>query len=214
MIIPAILPKTKEELEQKLAQIAPYTKWVHLDFADGRFVENTSLSWHDISFLPQELLYEFHLMIFEPEHSIDHYLALKPKRLWLHIESSKAFPAIFEKAEAHEVEVGVAANPETPVEDITVFVKQAPRVLIMTIHPGKTGQPFLPEGLTKVEALRAQFPQALIGIDGGVTRETIVRAAAAGANHFVSSSYIFHSTSIPTALSQLESALVGDYSRG
>lgn len=214
MIVPAILPKTKEELEQKLAHVAPYTKWVHLDFTDGRFVENASLLYNDISFLPQELLYEFHLMVFEPEHSIDHYLALKPKRIWLHIESSQKLPAIFKKAQAQGIKVGVAVNPETQVEQAVDFLKHVSSILIMTIHPGKTGQPFLPEMLIKVRALRAQFPQVLIGVDGGINPQTIKVSAEAGANHIVSSSYIFNSTSIPTALSDLESALDGDYSKG
>lgn len=214
MIMPAMLPKTKEELEQKLAHVAPFTRWAHLDFADGRFVENTSLLWNNIGFLPQELLYEFHLMIFEPEHTIDHYLALKPKRVWLHVESSQKLSAIFEKAQAQGVEVGVAVNPETQVEQAVGFLRIVSSILLMAVHPGKTGQPFSPEALTKVRVLRAQFPKALIGVDGGINPQTIKASAEAGANHFVSSSYIFNSTSIPTALSDLESALGGRYSKG
>jgi len=42
-IIPAIIPKFFQEIEEKIKLVEPYVDWVQLDVMDGKFVNN--LTW-------------------------------------------------------------------------------------------------------------------------------------------------------------------------
>ena len=57
--------------------------------------------------------------------------------------------------------VGVAFNPETTVEDAVGASIGADLVLCMSIHPGYSGQRFLPESLERIAALGPAAPEPL-----------------------------------------------------
>jgi ribulose-phosphate 3-epimerase len=65
--------------------------------------------------------------------------------------------------------------------------------LVLAVHPGLSGQKFLPVVLEKISFLRQELPDAKIEVDGGITSETARVALAAGANLLVSGSDIFGS---------------------
>merc|ERR1711972_1230516 len=64
-------------------------------------------------------------------------------------------------------------------------------VLVMTVEPGFGGQSFMPEMMQKVLALRSEYPDLDIQVDGGLGPSTIDAAAAAGANDIVAGSSVF-----------------------
>lgn len=64
-------------------------------------------------------------------------------------------------------------------------------VLIMTVYPGFGGQKFMASELPKVQALREQYPNLDIEVDGGLGLGTIDQAAEAGANVIVAGSAVF-----------------------
>ncbi|ODA83943.1 hypothetical protein RJ55_02460 [Drechmeria coniospora] len=92
---------------------------------------------------------------------------------------------------------GIAIRPDTSVDvlwDIleTEDAKEMPdMVLVMTVMPGFGGQKFMATELAKVEALRRQYPELNIEVDGGVGPTNIGDAADAGANVIVSGSAVF-----------------------
>ena len=65
-------------------------------------------------------------------------------------------------------------------------------VLCMTVYPGFGGQAFKPGPLETVRRLRAAAPALRIMVDGGISRDTLPAAAAAGADAFVAGSALFH----------------------
>jgi ribulose-phosphate 3-epimerase len=67
--------------------------------------------------------------------------------------------------------------------------------LIMTVEPGFGGQSFIEEMLPKIREARALIGDRPIWlqVDGGISLETIERAAAAGADTFVAGSAVFNS---------------------
>ncbi|MDN5701150.1 MAG: ribulose-phosphate 3-epimerase, partial [Kocuria sp.] len=68
-------------------------------------------------------------------------------------------------------------------------------LLIMTVEPGFGGQKFLDVTLPKLrraaQAVKAHGGTVALQVDGGVTEETIVRAAEAGADTFVAGSAVY-----------------------
>jgi ribulose-phosphate 3-epimerase len=91
---------------------------------------------------------------------------------------------------------GVTLNPATPASDIEPALILVDQVLVMTVHPGYSGQEFMPEILAKVAEIRHRLDEihspAWLEVDGGITSETISRVREAGAEAFVAASAIFH----------------------
>jgi ribulose-phosphate 3-epimerase len=81
-------------------------------------------------------------------------------------------------------------------------------VLVMSVPPGFGGQAFRREALGKVAEIRRQFPEMLIGIDGGIGPDTIGEASAAGADLFVVGSSIFGEPDYGTAISSLRATAI------
>jgi ribulose-phosphate 3-epimerase len=88
-------------------------------------------------------------------------------------------------------EVGIAINPETPLEEMYSYIPDIHTALIMTVTPGKDGQVYESEMNDKVATLRVKFPSLPIEVDGGVNSSTIGGAKKAGANIFVAGSAIW-----------------------
>ena len=83
----------------------------------------------------------------------------------------------------------------------------------MTVNPGFYGSPFLPEVLGKITALRKMKPSLDIEVDGGITPETIELVDEAGANLFVSGSFLVKSDNIKDRIGALYSMIREDVSR-
>jgi ribulose-phosphate 3-epimerase len=98
-------------------------------------------------------------------------------------------------------------NPETSIEKISSFIDDIDQVLIMTVNPGFYGSPFLPEMLDKIRELRNLKPDLNIEVDGGITDKTIDLVDKAGANMFVSGSYIMKSKNVEDSINNLKKRL-------
>ncbi len=182
----------------KLAKIEKFSKWIHLDVADGIFTFNKSwgspAAWQK---LHSPLKLEVHLMFAEPETQVEAWLKAGAKRIVVHaeaLEKSGSADFILKKCALHKATPILALNPETTLEmaepllalfqDFQVFAQA---------HPGPAGQPFLINVLPKMKMLRARFPDAIIEVDGGIVPETAAKVHASGADTVVSGSYIFKS---------------------
>ena len=90
---------------------------------------------------------------------------------------------------------GIALNPETPAEAVHPYLDRVDLLLVMTVHPGWGGQPFIGEVLPKLSALRGEIARRrldlTIGVDGGVNLDTIGRAHAAGGDVLVTGSSLY-----------------------
>src|ERR1043165_8556936 len=87
---------------------------------------------------------------------------------------------------------GVCLNPDTPVETLKSVWGLADIILVMSVHPGFTGQQFMPEVLSKVRYLRHEMgPHQRLEIDGGIGIRTAHQALAAGADVLVAGAAVF-----------------------
>ena len=88
----------------------------------------------------------------------------------------------------------MALRPATAVEPYLDMLGELDMLLIMTVEPGFGGQSFLDVTLPKIrraaEAIRGSDLPLVIQVDGGITKDTIVRAAEAGATVFVAGSSV------------------------
>lgn len=130
--------------------------------------------WRLLSFVYRHRIY---LGICEPDTR--HSTALARTR-----PPADPLPVINE-IHAHNMLAGLAISPQTPASRITdAAFAAADMILVMTVHPGKGGQKFMPECLEKVKELRARFGwDKDVQVDGGVGPGNICQCAQAGTLH-------------------------------
>jgi ribulose-phosphate 3-epimerase len=89
----------------------------------------------------------------------------------------------------------VTLNPVTPAIDLEPALALAEHVLVMTVHPGYSGQEFMPEMLVKVAEIRRMLDEihsgAILEVDGGISERNISQLRDAGAIAFVAAHSIF-----------------------
>ena len=207
MIIPAIIGKNQTELNDRLSRVLDFVDLVQLDVMDNKFVPNQSLNF-DFKLPESNCSYEAHLMIDDPKNWIEKYIH-KVDMALIHYESCKNPIELIDLVRNSNKKVGFVLNPETPVSGLSEFINEIDQVLIMTVEPGFYGSPFLPDMLEKISELRKIKPSLDIEVDGGITDKTIGLVDKAGANLFVSGSFIVKSDNVRGAINILK-RIVGD----
>jgi len=201
-IIPAIIAKSQEELVDSLTKVSGFVDLVQLDVMDSEFVPNTSL-FFDIDVSGFDLSYEAHLMVQHPEPWIEKYIDVLDTVL-VHVESDFDASRVIDLVKQKGKRFGFVLNPETQLNKIFEFLDDIDQVLIMTVNPGFYGSPFLPDMISKISELRRMKPDIDIEVDGGITDKTIQMVVDAGANLFVSGSFIVKSDDVPGSIRTLE----------
>ncbi len=204
-VIPAIIAEDFDELKEKIKKVEPYVEWAQLDIMDGRFVGNST--WNnpeELKNIKTNLGLEAHLMIKKPEEHLDKWIESGVRRIIFHFESTDKLDKLIAETKSAGLQVGVAINPETPVEKIESIVNFLDLVLVMAVNPGKSGQKFLKEILVKIRQLRQKDSRVNIEVDGGINRETAPLAVKAGANILASGSAIFNSDNIEEEIKRLK----------
>ena len=186
IVSPAILVKKRDELLKRINMVKDVAKAIHIDIMDGKFVPNTTLKPIDLMPLPLGPQYYFHWMTEDGwEESLKYR---RPDIIHiLHVETLKhAVPLSPDR-------YGIALNPETPLKDIIPYLSRVRYVLVMSVHPGFSGQKYIEKVEDKIKELRTIDKTLDIAVDGGINEKTIIRAAKAGANIFCAASAIFKS---------------------
>ncbi len=204
-IIPAIIAKNQDELEERIKKVGDFIDIIQLDFMDGKFVPNNSIDF-DFKLPKTKCKFESHLMINEPEKWIENN-ASKVDTILVHYESVKNPMTIINQVKDKNKKFGFVLNPETPIYKIENYLDQIDQVLIMTVNPGYYGSPFLPEMIEKISDLRKIKPDLDIEVDGGIVPDTIGLVNKAGANMFVSGSYIVKSKNVKESIFNLKKVI-------
>lgn len=208
IIIPAVIAKTQGELDDIFSRIKDSAQLLQLDIMDGKFVPNNSLDF-DFRLPEKKYLYEAHLMIDDPERWVDENWE-KVDTVIAHFESVKNPERIIEYVKTKGKKIAFALNPETGPDLILNYLDDIDQVLIMTVNPGFYGSKFLPEMSDKIRRLRKLQPGMDIEVDGGIKPDTIEEVYDAGANMFVSGSYLINSDDVKERIRILEEIIKTD----
>jgi len=189
-IIPGILEKDWSEIEKRLEAVKSFAKIIHIDVIDGKFTTNTSfLDPKPFAKYSKDLNFEVHLMVDEPINYLQSFADAGFKRFIGQIEKMSSQEDFIVKGEELG-EVSLALDVDTSLDQIKINYEDLDSVLIMSVKAGLSGQTFLPNILTKVTKIKDLFPIP-VEIDGGVNNTTIIQAKAAGADRFVTTSFLF-----------------------
>ncbi len=218
MIAPSILSADFSKLGELVREIeAAGANRVHVDVMDGHFVPNLSMGAIVVKGLRPvtKLPLEVHLMVEDPGRFLDGFVKAGSDTLIVHLEVLPDPRPMIEQIRGMGKKVGLAFNPDMPVERIEPYLRDIDLALCMTVFPGFGGQPFIPESIDRLKALRALVekhnPACEIEVDGGIDAKTIADAATAGANVFVAGTAVFGAKNGPTAaVKELEGLVRGE----
>lgn len=197
-IIPAILATTEEDYSSKLKLITDSSLfeegWIQIDFADNKFVQNQTIGLEVIAKYLTSLKKEAHLMVEDPINWLQKAKEVGIERVIFHAET-KDIHQTLDRAWELGLMVGIALNPETEIEVVKPFVDRLDVIQIMSIHPGFSGQAFLPEALEKIKQashLKAKNDKLSISVDGGVSVDNAHDLVTSGAGHLVLASHLLN----------------------
>ncbi len=185
----------------------------HFDVGDGHFVEPVTIGpvvLESIAPLVHRLdgRLDCHLMVDNPTRHFPQIARAGGDSVTFHYEVTDDVPGTIAAAREHGLEVGVAFNPESEPEEVAAVAGEADLVLCMSIHPGYSGQEFMPEALDRVGRLRAALPEHVhVQVDGGIDNENVRAVYDAGATLLVAGSAIFRREDLPRAYRRLVQAL-------
>lgn len=163
--------------------------YIHLDVMDGKFVPEVT-NMNVVSSYQSKV--DLHLMVEDIDSYIEEYQKYHPEYISFHIEATREPMKYIEKIKKIGSKVGIAINPNTPVEVLLPYLEKIDLVLVMSVEPGYGGQDFLKGTIQKLEELsfiREKYAyHYLIEVDGGINLAT--KQMASKADIFVVGSYI------------------------
>jgi ribulose-phosphate 3-epimerase len=184
------------------------------DVGDGHFVEPITIGpivLKSISPIVHRLggVLDCHLMVESPEKHFRMIAEAGGDSVTVHYEACDDLPGVIRQARELELGVGVAFNPETEPDDVVAVAGELiDLVLCMSIHPGYSGQRFMPESIPRVQRLRELLPERVhVQVDGGVGPENASEIRKAGANLLVAGTSVFGQADIAEAYRRLVKAI-------
>jgi ribulose-phosphate 3-epimerase len=138
---------------------------------------------------------DVHLMIEEPDRYIEPFAKAGASGLTVHVEVCPDMHKTLKAIRELGCMAGIVLNPETPVEALDPYLGEADLVLVMSVHPGYSGQKFMPESIGRVAEVRKKLDalnsSAWLEVDGGISHDTLPKMKQAGATAFVAATAIF-----------------------
>ncbi len=172
--------------------------WVHFDVMDNHYVPNLTIGPLVCKALRDYGItapIDVHLMVEPVDSIVPDFAAAGATRISFHPEATRHVDRTLQLIRGHGCMTGLVFNPATPLEWLDWTLEQIDLVLLMSVNPGFGGQQFIPATLEKLRAVRRRIDAGgravRLEVDGGINRETIAAAAAAGADTFVAGSAVF-----------------------
>lgn len=196
------------------------TDMIHIDVMDGVFVPNLTFGQKIISpvkgilmELNLKILLDVHLMIINPHNHIKSFYEAGADIITFHYEAYRNIEKciyIIKDIKNFGIKAGIAINPETylPEYEIVRLLREGnPDILlIMGVHPGFSGQKFIPDVFDKIKKTRKivdrinrsnlrKNSDIKIAVDGGIKMNNAAEIVKNGADILTAGSEVFECNS-------------------
>jgi ribulose-phosphate 3-epimerase len=218
ILAPSILSADFSRLGEEITTVETAgADWIHVDVMDGHFVPNITMGPFIVETCRRvtKLPLDVHLMIEKPERYIEAFAKAGATGMTVHVETCPDIVGTLRQIKALGCKAGAVLNPETPVGAIQPALPEADLILVMSVHPGYSGQHFMPEAISKVSEIRKKLDalrsSAWLEVDGGIDVETLPKMKEAGATAFVAATAVFkHSQGPRAGIEALRDVIAGN----
>ena len=214
-IAPSILSADFAKLGAEVAAVERAgADWIHVDVMDGHFVPNLTIGPLVVEAVRRStsLPLDVHLMIEKPERYVTEFVKAGAATIGVQVEACPHLHRTIAQIREAGARASVVLNPGTPALAIEPVLSDVDQVLVMTVNPGFGGQKFIESMLAKIATLRRMIDErgrdVALEVDGGISLETIGRAARAGADVFVAGTAVFGAPDYAQAIAALRAAAI------
>lgn len=214
-IAPSLLSADFARLgEEAQAVVQAGADLLHLDAMDNHFVPNLTVGPVVCQALRRygiTIPISVHLMAAPINRLLVEFARAGASALIFHPEATTDLLQSIYLVKSNNCKIGIALKPETPITCLTPILDKIDFILVMAVEPGFGGQPFLPESIDKISAVRAVIEASgfkiSLGVDGGIKIDNIADVARAGADLFVAGTAIFESTNYAETIKKMREQL-------
>lgn len=202
-ISPSLLSLPEKKTSEWVQRLDGRADSFHIDVMDNQFVPNYTLERFSppfVAHLKTKTPKDVHLMTELPSKYYNTYFEAGANLIIFHYETVKNPQLEIRAIKNFGMKAGISIKPATPTFVLDEYLNQADVVLVMTVEPGFGGQAFLPNQLTKIQALRRAAPDLDIAVDGGINPNTAKQCLQAGANVLIAGNAIFNQPDPEAAL--------------
>jgi ribulose-phosphate 3-epimerase len=227
VIVPAIVPVSRMDLEGKLARLSGLATDVQVDIVDGRFAAPASWPYATDASEPSRMLaagemfprcdefrIEIDLMSENPESTSGAFIGLCATRLTVHVESTRFLPRFIEDTKevyGHDkdfvpelLSLGLAIGTETDIAALEPYLESVAYVQFMGIRTiGHQGEPFDPRVLQRVKAFKRAHPSVKVQVDGGVNSTNAAQLLSAGVSRLIVGSDLWNAPDLAAEMRTL-----------
>lgn len=211
-LFPSLIAANPLTIGKVIKKIEPWCDGFHIDIMDNHFVPNLYGSAELINRIAQqtEKTLWIHLMIDQPHTFVTRLSLPIESIISIHIESTNALQT-YKEIKQRGWLTSIAINPLTPIKALDSIVEECDHILIMSVQPGFSGQPFVLESVSKINQLQQLMKiknlKKTIGIDGGITKEKLIELSQLGVSDFVIGHSIFGKKNYVQACQEIKQLL-------
>jgi len=210
-ISPSILSADFSKLGEEIKEVQKAgAEWLHIDVMDGHFVPNITIGPIVVSKIRKisDIFFDVHLMIENPGQYIEAFAKAGSDLITIHAETCDNIKQVIDKIKKSGCKAGISINPETPVSEIEDYIKDVDLVLVMSVHPGFSGQGFINDVLPKIKQVKDLIDETgkdiYLQVDGGINDKNAKLVKDNGANVLVAGNYVFTNKNYKQAISSLK----------
>jgi ribulose-phosphate 3-epimerase len=210
-LAPSILAADFANLAADVARVSDVADLLHVDCMDGHYVPNLTIGPPVVKSLRPhtDLFLDCHLMVDNPGTLLAGFADAGADGCTVHIELGDP-RVLFDEIRALGMRVGLSLEPQTPFDAVAPYLAEIDLLLVMSVHTGFGGQPFIAEVLDKVRAARVAIDERAlpveIEIDGGIKIDNAHLAVEAGVDILVSGTGIFGADDPAEAAREIKAA--------
>jgi ribulose-phosphate 3-epimerase len=214
-LAPSILNADFSALRGAIADVEPFSDYIHLDVMDGHFVPNLTFGPLVVEAIRKltDVPLDCHLMIYNPPEWIEAFRDAGADRISFHLRSCRDHESVIRAIRHLGASPGLAISPEVPLFELKPYLGMVDFVVVMCVYPGFGGQKLMPEMLNRVTAVKRDAAEqgvtVEVEVDGGVKTGNLEQVISAGTDTVVVGSSIFGSGNVAEAARDIRNILDG-----
>jgi len=190
-VAPTILVPTEAVLKERIAAIRQVYVRAQIDVLNDTFVKASSFADAQvIDGVIHSVTCEVDLMVDMSNYDLAQWNKSWVDKIAFHIEAITDPRPIIELIKSWGKKVFLSLNPDTSIGALEPYIKTIDGVLFMTVHPGRSGNPFQPQVLDAIKEFHDRHREVEIEVDGGVNVDTLPSLLSVGVSGFAVGSYL------------------------